>query len=101
MAGVASRSLGSGGGGAAGSRALIELPAELARSLDLSDGTEVLMQPLLTPDAPTVPPATSLQVEPVGESDWEVVELNAGHVEDIMLHQVDESEVAQSPTQQE
>lgn len=83
----------------------------MAKSLGLADGTQVLMQPLVLPAAMPPPPAISVQVyqsppnvgnlsfltflkfcnqkvEPIAESDWEVVDLNSGHVEDIMLQQV-------------
>ena len=32
--------------------------------------------------------SSAVQVEPVGTSDWEVVEMNAGHLEVVMLQQV-------------
>ena len=49
---------------------------------------QVVVQPLLPPAMLPPPEAISVQVEPLAESDWEVVEMNAGHLEDTMLQQV-------------
>lgn len=59
---------------------------ELAACLQLRPHTLVAIQPLTT--GKEVPPAVSIEVEPASESDWEVLEVNAGHVEDVMLQQV-------------
>ncbi len=76
----------SSGAAAVGPR--VEVPAELARCLGLGDGCRVALQPLLDAGAGRPPIAESVQVEPAAESDWEVLEVNAGHVEDVMLQQV-------------
>ena len=44
-----------------GARAAIEMPSELAKSLGLASGAQVVMQPLLPPSA-MPPPAVSVQV---------------------------------------
>jgi hypothetical protein len=50
-------------------------------------GFKVLMEPLLSPSS-RPPHCTSLQVEPVSEDDWEVLERNARHLEEVLLQQV-------------
>lgn len=64
----------------------IEVPLELAACLQLRPHTLVAIQPLT--GGREVPSAVSVEVEPASESDWEVLEVNAGHVEDVMLQQV-------------
>ncbi|GAX80046.1 hypothetical protein CEUSTIGMA_g7485.t1 [Chlamydomonas eustigma] len=66
---------------------ILEIPRDWAGSLGLLQGSKVLMEPLLNPSS-WLPRCTSLQVEPVAEDDWEVVERNAGHLEEVLLHQV-------------
>jgi antitoxin component of MazEF toxin-antitoxin module len=63
---------------------VLELPAHLAAALQLSSGTEVVLQVLHPPLAA----AAAVVVEPAGPADWEVVELNAGLLEEHVLGQV-------------
>jgi len=58
------------------------IPQRLADCLDLSDGTVV--------DVSTISarPDKQVEVEPVTEDDWEVIELNAGYIEQHFLSQV-------------
>jgi hypothetical protein len=65
--------------------AFLELPSELARCLQLDQSAPVLLQPL-QPGA--VAAAVSVEVEPATESDWEIVEANAGFLEETLLTQV-------------
>jgi hypothetical protein len=69
------------GGVAEGSN--ITVPSALAAALGLASGTIVHVHAV-----PNVPAAASVTVEPLAASDWEVLELNAGLLEDQMLHQV-------------
>jgi hypothetical protein len=60
----------------------------LAACLQLQQDTRVLIRVAVVPGQQSPPPATSVQVEPLGPSDWEVVAANAGHLEDVLLAQV-------------
>ncbi|GIL79879.1 hypothetical protein Vretifemale_9048 [Volvox reticuliferus] len=75
--------VGSGGSGGAGGGGTLGVPSALASALGLRAGAQVHTAPLLG-----VPIATSVEVEPAGESDWEVVEANAGFLEEQLLGQV-------------
>ncbi|KXZ55626.1 hypothetical protein GPECTOR_2g1176 [Gonium pectorale] len=59
------------------------LPSALASVLGLRAGATVALKPVLD-----VPEATVLTVEPETEDDWEVVEANAGFLEEQVLPQV-------------
>jgi hypothetical protein len=61
----------------------IAVPSALAAALGLVPGTIVHVHAV-----PNLPAAASVTVEPLAASDWEVLELNAGLLEDQMLHQV-------------
>lgn len=61
----------------------IELPAHLCSSLQLPSGCEVVLEGVAQLAA-----AAAVVVEPVGPADWEVVELNAGLLEEHVLGQV-------------
>jgi hypothetical protein len=61
----------------------VQLSAGLAGALQLPAGTEVLMEAL-----PQLAAAAAVIVEPASAADWEVVELNAGLLEDMLLSQV-------------
>jgi hypothetical protein len=61
----------------------IQLSAGLAAVLQLPAGTEVQLEAL-----PRLAAAAAVVVEPVAAADWEVVELNAGLLEDMLLSQV-------------
>eukprot|EP00775_Hariotina_reticulata_P002724 gene2724-3021_t len=60
----------------------VELAAGLAAALQLPAGVEVSIELL-----PTIAAASAVVVEPAGPADWEVVELNAGLLEDMLLSQ--------------
>ncbi|WIA08137.1 hypothetical protein OEZ85_007593 [Tetradesmus obliquus] len=60
----------------------IQLSAGLAGVLQLPAGTEVLLEAL-----PRLAAAAAVVVEPASAADWEVVELNAGLLEDMLLSQ--------------
>ena len=60
----------------------VGVPGVLARALGLAEGAAVALRPL--PDAPQ---AVSVTVEPASEDDWEVVQLNAGYLEEQLLNQ--------------
>ncbi|KAG1668639.1 hypothetical protein FOA52_002493 [Chlamydomonas sp. UWO 241] len=74
-----------GGGVSRNGAAVLQLPAELGRCLGVAHGARVALAPLARA---AIPRAVSVEVEPVGASDWEVVEANAGHLEDGLLRQV-------------
>jgi hypothetical protein len=61
----------------------IQLSAGLAAALSLPAGAEVTLEAL-----PRLAAAAAVVVEPVSAADWEVVELNAGLLEDMLLSQV-------------
>ena len=69
-------------GGAAAPRGRLGLPAALADALGLREGAAVTLRAL-----PAAPAAAAVSVEPAGADDWEVVELNAGYVEEQLLGQ--------------
>lgn len=71
------------GGGVSTSPGCIELPAHLASALQLPSGLEVCLEVV-----PRLAPASAVVLEPVGPADWEVVELNAGLLEEHVLGQV-------------
>lgn len=62
---------------------IVEVPAQLAALLGISDGTAVDVR--MVSD---VAAAVSVTVEPANVDDWEVVESNAEYLTDQMLHQV-------------
>lgn len=64
----------------------IEVPSGLASALQLHAGTQVAIELLLHLAA-----AAAVTVEPVSAADWEVVELNAGLLEEMLLSQVGNS----------
>lgn len=70
-------------GAATDIRDCVGLPIGLARVLGLAQGASVVARPLLQ-----APAALSVSVEPASEDDWEVVELNAGYLEEQLLNQV-------------
>ena len=61
----------------------IEVPAALAECLGIAQGIQVTAEPVSD-----VPEALGVCVEPISSDDWEVVEQNAGHMEDHILTQV-------------
>ena len=61
----------------------LAVPACAAAACGLREGGIVSVRP-----APELPDADSVSVEPAGEDDWEVLELNPGMVEDQLLGQV-------------
>jgi hypothetical protein len=72
-------------GGVAAAAGVLEVPSALGRAVGLLSGAQVVLEPL--PEG-AVAAAEVVVVEPVGPSDWEVVELNAGLLEDRLLSQV-------------
>jgi hypothetical protein len=62
---------------------VLGVPAALASCLGLRAGAALLLRPL-----GGVPPAEAVVVEPLTGDDWEVVDLNAEHLEDRLLEQV-------------
>jgi hypothetical protein len=66
----------------------LEMSSGLAACLKLQQGARVLIRAAVTPGLQGPPAATSVQVEPLGPGDWEVMSANAGHLEDVMLTQV-------------
>ncbi|KAL4452226.1 hypothetical protein ABPG75_007888 [Micractinium tetrahymenae] len=77
-------------GASSGQPGIVGLPAALARALGLADGTTVAVKQLAQ-----APPALSVTVEPASEDDWEVVEMNAGFLEEQLLTQVGVASPAQ------
>ncbi len=77
--------------GATSAVGVIGVPAALARSFNLTPDSAVALRIL-----PHLPPAASITLEPASEDDWEVVELNAGHIEDHLLSQVGVTAARQS-----
>lgn len=75
-------------GDVAAAAGVLEVPSALGRALGLLSGSQVVLEPL--PEG-AVAAAEMVVVEPVGPSDWEVVELNAGLLEDRLLTQVSAS----------
>ncbi|KIY92136.1 peroxin-1 [Monoraphidium neglectum] len=65
------------------SEGALGVPAALANCLGLRRGAPVQLRPLAG-----VPAAEAVIVEPLSGDDWEVLELNAGHLEDQLLEQV-------------
>eukprot|EP00884_Botryococcus_braunii_P019130 jgi/Botrbrau1/5900/Bobra.0366s0078.1 len=61
----------------------LEVPAGLALALGLMEGSRVAVRAL-----PNVPAALSVTVEPSSPDDWELVEMNADHMEEQLLNQV-------------
>ena len=55
----------------------------MAGCLGIAQGIKVTAQPVVD-----IPEATGICVEPISSDDWEVVEQNAGHMEDQILTQV-------------
>lgn len=70
-------------GGSSRSNEHLEISPTLAECIGLHD--EVVVEVRLRKD---VAAATRISVEPVSEDDWEVVELNAEHLEEQLLNQV-------------
>ena len=69
----------------------MDIPAALASCLGIAQGLTVSVKAL-----PDVPQAIGICVEPVSTDDWEVVEQNAGYMEEQILNQVTQSrQVAQ------
>lgn len=61
----------------------MEVPAALASCLGIAQGMNVAVKVLSE-----VPQAIGICVEPVSTDDWEVVEQNAGYMEEQILNQV-------------
>ncbi|KAK9802910.1 hypothetical protein WJX73_005371 [Symbiochloris irregularis] len=70
------------GGRPSASASEVEIPRELAACLHLPEGTTVQIKA-----RSEVPAAEMVTVEPASEDDWEMVELNAAHVEQTLLNQ--------------
>ena len=71
------------GGEVSAAAGVLDVPRALAASLGLSAGCTLQLTA-----KPQVPEAEQVVVEPLGPSDWEVVELNAGLLEEQVLMQV-------------
>ncbi|GAB2234394.1 hypothetical protein Drorol1_Dr00003645 [Drosera rotundifolia] len=69
--------------GAASSSGAIEIAQKFAECIDLPDGVSVVVRAL-----PSVPKAVVVTIEPLGEDDWEVMELMAEAAEAVILKQV-------------
>ncbi|KAL9261645.1 Peroxisomal ATPase PEX1-like protein [Drosera capensis] len=69
--------------GAASSSGAIEIAQEFADCINLPDGVSVVVRAL-----PYVPKAAVVTIEPLGEDDWEVMELMAETAEAVILKQV-------------
>lgn len=61
----------------------LEVPGALAGCLGIAQGITVTVRAV-----PDIPEAIGVCVEPISVDDWEVVEQNAGHMEDQILTQV-------------
>jgi len=70
-------------GGAASKGQHLEIPAALAGCLGIAQGITVSVQVVTD-----IPEAIGVCVEPLSVDDWEVVEQNAGHMEEQILSQV-------------
>lgn len=70
-------------GGAASKGQHLEIPAALAGCLGIAQGITVSVR-IVT----DIPEAIGVCVEPLSVDDWEVVEQNAGHMEEQILSQV-------------
>lgn len=74
-------------GGMSRAQGIIEVPSGFAACLGLQRGMRVNLA-LPPPSGPgAVVEAESVVVEPVSWSDWEVLELNAGHLEEVIMNQ--------------
>ncbi|KAJ1925215.1 Peroxisome biosynthesis protein pex1, partial [Tieghemiomyces parasiticus] len=62
---------------------VLELDTAFGRALGLTTGTTVNVEAL-----PDVPTCRSAQMEPLASDDWEIIELNAGLIEQTLLSQV-------------
>ena len=69
--------------GAASKGHHLEVPGALAGCLGIAQGITVSVHAV-----PDTPEAIGVCVEPISVDDWEVVEQNAGHMEDQILSQV-------------
>lgn len=69
--------------GAASRGQHLEVPGALAGCLNIAQGITVTARAV-----PDIPEAIGVCVEPISVDDWEVVEQNAGHMEDQILSQV-------------
>lgn len=69
--------------GAASKGQHLEVPAALAGCLGIAQGITVTAQVVTD-----IPEAIGVCVEPISVDDWEVVEQNAGHMEEQILSQV-------------
>ena len=65
---------------------VVEIPSMLGECLGLRHGMFVLLLPLFQPIS-MPPSASSVTLEPLTEDDWEVLEANASHVEEVVLQQ--------------
>ncbi|KAL0051151.1 hypothetical protein WJX82_002808 [Trebouxia sp. C0006] len=70
-------------GGAASKGQYLEIPAALAGCLGIAQGITVSVRVVTD-----IPEAIGVCVEPLSVDDWEVVEQNAGHMEEQILSQV-------------
>lgn len=70
-------------GGAASKGQHLEIPAALAGCLGIAEGITVSVKVVND-----IPEAIGVCVEPLSIDDWEVVEQNAGHMEEQILSQV-------------
>eukprot|EP00939_MAST-03C_sp_MAST-3C-sp1_P004851 g4851.t1 len=62
---------------------VLELSSAFAKCLGLKEGSSVDMCV-----APVAPIVNSIEVEPLTQDDWEIIELNGGHVEEKLLSQI-------------
>ena len=70
-------------GGAASKGQHLDIPAALAGCLGIAQGITVSVRVVTD-----IPEAVGVCVEPLSVDDWEVVEQNAGHMEEQILSQV-------------
>ena len=70
-------------GGAASKGQYLEVPAALAGCLGIAQGITITTQVVAD-----IPEAIGVCVEPVSVDDWEVVEQNAGYMEEQIRNQV-------------
>ncbi len=77
-------------GGASCGPGCVGVPAPLAAALGLADGARVALEP-----RPDLPDAAQVELEPASPDDWEVVELNAGLLEEQLLAQAGAAAVGQ------
>ena len=79
--------------GAASRGPHLEVPGALAGCLNIAQGITVTARAVSD-----IPEAIRVCVEPISVDDWEVVEQNAGHMEDQILSQVSNTSTHQCST---